>query len=309
MTRHIASCFVSRYDGAMTDASHDTSLSPDGRPDRDEARLELRASDADRDRTAAVLGGALAAGRLTTTEYAERLDTTYAAKTLGELAPLTRDLPAGDATDASVAVVDHAEVTARFSKVIRSGRWVAGRRTRLTAHYGALIVNLADAVLPGREITLEIDAFCGKLILTVPAGAHVIDEGGALLPSTAASSLMTPTGRSSGSSATPGSPRSPCTGGATIRAPAWPARRYPGRDRAVAISYRAIDAATPAFSDSVPSAIGMRTSRSHAAAATRDSPRPSEPTTRTSGPSATGMSRTSVEPAASRPATKKPAPW
>jgi hypothetical protein len=57
---------------------------------------------------------------------------------------------------------------------------VAGRHTRLTAHFGALVVNLADAVLPGREITLEIDAFCGKLILTVPAGAHVIDEGGAL---------------------------------------------------------------------------------------------------------------------------------
>jgi DUF1707 SHOCT-like domain len=180
MTRHIASGFVSRYDEAMTDASHDRSLSPDRQPGRDEARLELRACDADRDRTAAVLGGALAVGRLTTTEYAERLDTTYAAKTLGELAPLTRDLPADDATDASVGVVDRAEVTARFSKVIRSGRWVAGRRTRLTAHYGALIINLADAVLPGREITLDIDAFCGKLIVTIPAGAHVIDEGGAL---------------------------------------------------------------------------------------------------------------------------------
>src|SRR6266487_4275774 len=60
----------------------------------------------------------------------------------------------------------------------RAPAW--GRWTGLTAHFGALVVNLADAVLPGREITLEIDAFCGKLILTVPAGAHVIDEGGAL---------------------------------------------------------------------------------------------------------------------------------
>ena len=50
----------------------------------------------------------------------------------------------------------------------------------LTALFGTLIVNLADAVLPGREITLEIDAFCGKLIVVVPAGAHMIDEGGAL---------------------------------------------------------------------------------------------------------------------------------
>jgi hypothetical protein len=158
----------------------DTRQEPESQPARDGAQLELRASDADRDRAAAVLGSALAAGRLTTTEHAERLDAAYAAKTLGELAPLTRDLPAENATDISVGVVDRAEVAARFSKVIRSGRWVAGRRTRLTARYGALIVNLADAVLPGREITLEIDAFCAKLIVTVPEGAHVIDEGGAL---------------------------------------------------------------------------------------------------------------------------------
>jgi hypothetical protein len=143
--------------------------------------IELRASDADRDAAAAVLGGAMATGRLTSTEYAERLDAVYAAKTLGDLAPLTRDLPAGQATDAAAgAAAGRAEVAARFSKVIRSGRWVAGRRTRLTARFGALIVNLTDAVLPGREITLEVDAFCGKLIVVVPPGAHVIDEGGAL---------------------------------------------------------------------------------------------------------------------------------
>src|SRR5580693_42017 len=152
---------------------------PDGQRSRDEVQLELRASDADRDAAAGVLGNALATGRLTSTEHAERLDAVYAAKTVGDLAPLTRDLPA-EAAAASVGVADRAEVSARFSKVIRSGRWVAGRRTRLTSRFGALIVNLTDAVLPGREITLEIDAFCGKLIVIVPAGAHVIDEGGAL---------------------------------------------------------------------------------------------------------------------------------
>jgi hypothetical protein len=150
------------------------------RPASDLARPELRASDADRDHASAVLGGAMAAGRLTSAEYAERLDAVYVAKTLGDLAPLTRDLPAGDASDAGVATADRARVAARFSKVIRNGRWVAGRHTRLTARFGALIVSLADAVLPGREITLEIDAFCGKLIIVVPEGAQVIDEGGAL---------------------------------------------------------------------------------------------------------------------------------
>jgi hypothetical protein len=164
----------------MTDVSHDRSPLPGAQVARHEARPDLRASDADRDRAAAVLAGALATGRLTTAEHADRLEAAYAAVTLGDLAPLTRDLPDDDGASASLAAVDHAVIAARFSKVIRSGRWVAGRQTRLTARFGALIVNLADAVLPGREITLEVDAFCGKLIIVVPAGAHVIDEGGAL---------------------------------------------------------------------------------------------------------------------------------
>jgi hypothetical protein len=99
---------------------------------------------------------------------------------MGELAPLTRDLPDVEAGEGGAAAAERAGVAARFSKVIRSGRWVAGRHTRLTVRFGALIINLADAVLPGREVTVEIDAFCGKLIVIVPAGAHVIDEGGAL---------------------------------------------------------------------------------------------------------------------------------
>jgi hypothetical protein len=167
----------------MSEALHDRLPARDMSQVREVARADLRASDADRDQTAAALGGALAVGRLTSTEYAERLDAAYAARTMGELAPLTRDLPADGADGAdggSLAAAERAVVSARFSKLIRSGRWVAGRRTRLTVRFGALIINLADAVLPGREVTVEIDAFCGKLIIVVPPGAHVIDEGGAL---------------------------------------------------------------------------------------------------------------------------------
>ena len=164
----------------MSEARHDLLPGPDAPRTLDERRPDLRAADADRDATAARLGGALAVGRLTSTEYAERLDATYAARTMGELAPLTRDLPDVEAGDSGAAAAERAGVAARFSKVIRSGRWVAGRHTRLTVRFGALIINLADAVLPGREVTVEIDAFCGKLIVIVPAGAHVIDEGGAL---------------------------------------------------------------------------------------------------------------------------------
>ena len=56
----------------------------------------IRASDGDRDRTAAALREHLAAGRLTIEEFDQRLDQAYAAKTLGELNVLMADLPQAD---------------------------------------------------------------------------------------------------------------------------------------------------------------------------------------------------------------------
>lgn len=53
----------------------------------------LRASDADRDATAALLRASHAEGRLDTDELEERSERCYAAKTLAELDELVSDLP------------------------------------------------------------------------------------------------------------------------------------------------------------------------------------------------------------------------
>jgi len=53
----------------------------------------LRAGDSDRDRTIALLSEAFAQGRLTQDEFDARLGTATSARTYGELAALTRDLP------------------------------------------------------------------------------------------------------------------------------------------------------------------------------------------------------------------------
>jgi hypothetical protein len=65
---------------------------PAGQPD-------VLASDADRDTAAGMLSSAFAEGRLTSGEHAERVRSAYEARTAGELAGLTADLPgpAGDA--------------------------------------------------------------------------------------------------------------------------------------------------------------------------------------------------------------------
>lgn len=54
----------------------------------------LRASDAERERTATLLRDHAAAGRLTPEELDERLDAAYAARTVAELDALAHDLPA-----------------------------------------------------------------------------------------------------------------------------------------------------------------------------------------------------------------------
>lgn len=56
-------------------------------------RADLRASDGDRDAVFERLGDALAEGALDTAEYDRRLERAAAATTLGQLRPLTADLP------------------------------------------------------------------------------------------------------------------------------------------------------------------------------------------------------------------------
>jgi Domain of unknown function (DUF1707) len=56
----------------------------------------IRASDADRDRVAALLQEHHAEGRLSAEEFSERLDAALRARTLGELDELLADLPHAD---------------------------------------------------------------------------------------------------------------------------------------------------------------------------------------------------------------------
>jgi len=56
---------------------------------------DVRASDADRDRTIDMLNGAFAEGRLTMEEHDARVEHAYDARTYAELAAVSADLPAG----------------------------------------------------------------------------------------------------------------------------------------------------------------------------------------------------------------------
>jgi hypothetical protein len=59
----------------------------------------IRASDIERDEVAALLAQQVAAGRLTMSEFEERVDAAYVARTRGQLQDLTVDLPGEGAAD------------------------------------------------------------------------------------------------------------------------------------------------------------------------------------------------------------------
>ena len=161
---------------------------------QDDRRLALRASDADRDHVAALLGQGLAEGRLDAEEHAERLEHVYAAKTLGELRPLVADLPVSftppttsgapaprsDAASlASVPTTD--SVLAVFGEQKRRGRWLVRNGLDAKAIFGSIELDLTEAVLEQRELTISVTSILGEVKLIVPDGVMVVNEGTAIL--------------------------------------------------------------------------------------------------------------------------------
>ena len=157
-------------------------------PEDFNSNSRLRASDADRDRAASVLNEAMAQGRLTAEEHSDRLDAVYAAKTHADLVPVLDDLPGVSAAVAQApgpgAVAPAAtrrRLVAVFGGISRKGRWHPEPLTRILTVFGGAELDLREAVLPGREITIDAVAVCGGVTITVPPEMRVIDTGNAIM--------------------------------------------------------------------------------------------------------------------------------
>ncbi|MFK4270713.1 DUF1707 SHOCT-like domain-containing protein [Streptomyces milbemycinicus] len=156
---------------------------------------ELRASDADRDRTADILREALAEGRLDPEEHAERIDAVYRAKTVGELAPLVRDLPgAAEAGRAAAPPPGRGDLGPRgpralpasdnlmavFGGATRKGRWRVRRTTNAFALFGGVEIDLTEALFEHREIVINVCAVFGGVEIKVPENVTVSGDGGGI---------------------------------------------------------------------------------------------------------------------------------
>ncbi|MEU6470499.1 DUF1707 domain-containing protein [Streptomyces massasporeus] len=161
----------------------------------DDAVPDLRASDADREKVADILRDALAEGRLDMEEFEERLDATYKARTYGELAPITRDLPAAGVTVPAVSLtkdpatgpdwsgrITGGEGSSTWAVAVmsgfqRKGHWTMPRRFTCFAFWGGGEIDLREANFADREVEINAVAIMGGVDVIVPPGVEVVVRG------------------------------------------------------------------------------------------------------------------------------------
>ncbi|GCB51233.1 DUF1707 domain-containing protein [Streptomyces sp. NL15-2K] len=133
---------------------------------------ELRASHADRDRVVDVLRIAAGDGRLTAEELDERLEAALSARTIGELAALTADLPSvadGGAVEAKGVV----RIEQKGASARRGEGWVVPRRMEIRSDWGEVTLDFTEAVITYDTLRIDLDMRGGALRLVTRPGVVV----------------------------------------------------------------------------------------------------------------------------------------
>ena len=141
--------------------------------------LPIRASDADRERTIALLREHAVEGRLTLEEFTDRMSSATEARTSSELEALARDLPSPQGSVARRRRPTRL-LFSMFSSTEREGRlriprWVAGMTV-----FGNIDLDLRQATLEGDVITIVALGMFGTFDIYVPEGVEVDLHGFAL---------------------------------------------------------------------------------------------------------------------------------
>jgi Domain of unknown function (DUF1707) len=141
---------------------------PDDMPD-------MRASHEDRDRVADALRVAAGDGRLSAEELDIRLERALSARTLGELAGLTADLPNAPAAKEVLVIRQHA------GRYVQEGRWLVPARIELRTQLCRVTLDFTRAVITSGVLRIDADMQHGKLFIVSPPGIVINTDGLALI--------------------------------------------------------------------------------------------------------------------------------
>ena len=137
---------------------------------------DLRVSHAERDEVVDLLREAAGDGRLTADELDERVEAALSARTGGDLAVLTADLPARSA-EPGAQPKDLVKINQRFGSVERAGRWVVPRRMEIRLTAGNVKLDFTEAVITQDTLHIDVDlGFGGDLLLVTKPGIQVTTD-------------------------------------------------------------------------------------------------------------------------------------
>jgi hypothetical protein len=138
----------------------------------------IRASDAEREHTVALLQRHSVDGRLTLEEFASRMEQAYEARTRDELEELTRDLPeTSTAVPAGRRKPATRWIVSVMSGTQKRGRWRLARNTNVVCVMGGAELDLRHAELEDVDSVMTVVAVMGGAEIIVPEGVDV-DVGG-----------------------------------------------------------------------------------------------------------------------------------
>jgi hypothetical protein len=133
--------------------------------------MQIRASDADRERITQRLQQAFTEGRLDHLELEDRLGQALTAKVNADLVKLVEDLP----TEApSVAAVVLESV---HDQVKRTGDWAVPRRLRIVSKHGGVHLDFTEAIIPHPVVDIELELKYGSGKIVLPEGATANVDG------------------------------------------------------------------------------------------------------------------------------------
>ena len=147
-------------------------VTPRGSGDEQLPAREFLASHEDRDQVVELLRMAAGDGRLSADELDQRLERALNARTYGELAALTRDLPAAPGS-ATVEPKDLVRIEAGSGSTRRDGRWVVPRRMEIRIHSGSVRLDFTEAVITQATLGIDVEVNSGSVTLITRPGIVV----------------------------------------------------------------------------------------------------------------------------------------
>jgi len=151
-------------------------IAPAGEGREPAAGRELRASYEDRDRVAEELRVAAGDGRLTADELDQRLEAALTARTYGELATLTADLPgvAEARPDVPVARPQRAgRIEVGSASVRREGQWEVPQELDVRIGSGSVVLDFTRTTVPHSRLEIDAEIRSGSLKIVTRPGVAV----------------------------------------------------------------------------------------------------------------------------------------